>query len=120
MKLAITGATGFVGGHLLDLALAKGHEIRALARRAQPEREGVTWIDGSLDQPDTLERLVEGADAVIHIAGVINARDAAAFEAGNVTGTAAMLAAAEKAGARRFVHVSSLAAREPRLSQYGS
>ena len=51
---------------------------------------------------------------------MINARDAAGFEAGNVAGTAAMLAAAEKAGIKRFVHVSSLAAREPRLSQYGA
>ena len=120
MDLAITGATGFVGGHLLDLALAEGHQVRALTRRPQRERDGVTWIEGALDKPDSLDRLAEGADAVIHVAGVINARDAAGFEAGNVAGTAAMLAAAEKAGIKRFVHVSSLAAREPRLSQYGA
>lgn len=120
LKLAITGATGFVGGQLLDLALAGGHEVRALTRRPQPDRNGVTWIDGALDRPDSLERLCLGADAVIHVAGVINARDAAGFEAGNVTGTAAMVAAAEKAGIERFVHVSSLAAREPKLSLYGA
>jgi uncharacterized protein YbjT (DUF2867 family) len=120
MKLAITGGTGFVGGHLLDLALAEGHQVRALTRRPQPGREGVTWIEGALDDVDSLERLTDGADAVIHVAGVINARDAAGFEAGNVSGTAAMLAAAEKVGIKRFVHVSSLAAREPRLSQYGA
>ena len=120
MNLAITGATGFVGGHLLEHALAEGHQVRALTRRPQPERDGVAWVDGALDKPDTLDRLAEGADAVIHVAGVINARDAAGFEAGNVAGTAAMLAAAEKAGIKRFVHVSSLAAREPRLSQYGA
>ena len=57
---------------------------------------------------------------MIHVAGVINAPDPAGFEAGNVTGTAAMLAAAEKAGIQRFVHVSSLAAREPKLSIYGA
>ena len=120
MKLAITGATGFVGGRLLELALAEGHEVRALTRRPQPEREGVTWIDGALDQSASLDRLAEGADAVIHAAGVLNARDAIGFEAGNVTGTSAMLAAAEKAGVQRFVHVSSLAAREPKLSLYGA
>ena len=120
LKLAITGATGFVGGRLLDLALANGHEVRALTRRPQADREGVAWIAGALDQPESLERLANGADAVIHVAGVINARDSAGFEAGNVTGTAAMIAAAEKAGVRRFVHVSSLAAREPKLSIYGA
>lgn len=120
MKLAITGATGFVGGRLLELALAGGHEIRALTRRQQPDREGVQWIHGALDQPDSLDRLAEGADAVIHVAGVINAPDAAGFEAGNVMGTAAVIAAAERSGVKRFVHVSSLAAREPKLSIYGA
>jgi len=120
VKLAITGATGFVGGHLLDLALAEGHQVRALTRRPQQDREGVSWIDGALDRPDSLDRLAEGVNAVIHVAGVLNARDATGFEAGNVTGTSAMLAAAEKAKVQRFIHVSSLAAREPKLSLYGA
>ncbi len=120
MKLALTGATGFVGGRLLGLAVDDGHEVRALARREMKPRHGVTWIDGALNQPERLAALVEGADAVIHCAGTINARDAAAFEAGNVAGTAAILAAAEAAATARFVHVSSLAAREPELSLYGA
>lgn len=120
LNLAITGATGFVGGRLLDLALSEGHRVRALARRPQAPREGVTWVDGSLDRPDSLLDLANGADSVIHVAGVINARDLAGFEAGNVTGTAAMLDAAESTGVQRFVHVSSLAAREPKLSVYGA
>jgi uncharacterized protein YbjT (DUF2867 family) len=118
--LAVTGGTGFVGHHLLDLAAQRGHSIRALTRRAQPLQTRVEWIDGNLENRSALERLVEGSDAVIHIAGVINAPDRAGFEAGNVSGTLAMLAAATAAGTRRFVHVSSLAAREPSLSQYGA
>ena len=120
LNLAITGATGFVGGRLLELALAKGHRVRALTRRPQQEREGVAWVDGSLDRPDSLVELAKDADCVIHVAGVVNAPHPAGFEAGNVTGTAAMLGAAEKVGAKRFVHVSSLAAREPKLSIYGA
>src|SRR5205085_3610661 len=58
--------------------------------------------------------------AVIHVAGVISAPTAAAFELGNVAGTLSMLAAATAGGVRRFVHVSSLAAREPKLSLYGA
>ncbi len=119
LKLALTGATGFVGTHLLDLALGEGRTVRALTRRPQAPRDGVVWIEGALEDPAALASLVEGTDAIIHVAGVINA-DAAGFEAGNVTGTAAMLAAATRAGVKRFVHVSSLAAREPTLSLYGA
>lgn len=120
MRLAITGATGFVGGRLLTLALSKGHEVTALTRRSQNERHGVSWVQGALDNRHALQRLVGEADAVIHVAGVISAPDAAGFEAGNVTGTLAVLAAATAAGVRRFVQVSSLAAREPRISLYGA
>ena len=120
MILAVTGGTGFVGQRLIDMALARGHRVRALTRKAQEPREGVEWIEGSLESREALERLVTASDAVIHVAGVINALDAAGFEAGNVTGTLAMLAAATAAGTHRFIHVSSLAAREPGLSLYGA
>ena len=120
MKLAITGATGFVGARLLALAVREGHAVTALTRRSQNERRSVTWVQGALDNRQALQRLLEGADAVIHVAGVISAPDAAGFEAGNVTGTLNVLAAATSAGLRRFVHVSSLAAREPELSLYGA
>jgi nucleoside-diphosphate-sugar epimerase len=120
MKLAITGGTGFVGSHLIDCALAAGHEVKALTRRDQAPRDGLEWIAGNLDDRSPLERLVDEADAVIHVAGVISAPDRAGFEKGNVGGTLAMLAAATAGGVRRFVHVSSLAAREPKLSLYGA
>lgn len=120
MKLALTGATGFVGAALLDLALAEGHEVRALTRRSQPERKDVTWVAGDLANTAALAELARGVDAVIHVAGVVNAPDAAGFEAGNVAGTEATLDAAAACEVRRFVHVSSLAAREPGLSAYGA
>jgi len=117
--LALTGATGFVGKAVLRLALTHGHQVRALARKPQKKQDGVTWVPGSLERPDTLATLAEGADAVINIAGVVNAANRAAFETCNVTGTFEMCAAAKAAGVRRFIHVSSLAAREPDLSDYG-
>lgn len=119
MIVAVTGATGFVGRAVVDRAAGSGLTLRALTRRAQPSRAGLTWIAGALDRPDSLATLVEGADAVLHIAGVVNAPDRDGFVAGNIDGTRAMVEAARAAGIRRFVHVSSLSAREPDLSVYG-
>ncbi len=120
MILALTGTTGFVGGHLLDAALSAGHTVRALVRRSQRPRDGIEWIEGALDRPAALARLCEAADAVIHVAGAINAPTRAAFFAANRAGTEAVLAAAVAEGVPRFVQVSSLAAREPGLSDYGA
>ena len=119
MRLAVTGGTGFVGSHLIDAALAAGHEVNALTRREQPPRDHIHWLSGDLSNRDALQQLVRDVNAVIHVAGTINAPNAAGFEEGNVAGTLAMLAAATAGGVRRFVHVSSLAAREPKLSLYG-
>lgn len=118
--LAITGATGFVGSAVLDAALAEGHQVRALARRDQPPREGVEWVRGDLGDTAALAALVAGVDAVIHVAGLTNTPDPAEFETANVSGTANVLAAMGGAGVRRLVFVSSLAAREPKLSAYGA
>ena len=120
MRLAITGGTGFVGSHLVDCALGAGHRVVALARQDQIPREGLDWIRGDLSSRDALRQLVEGADAVIHVAGTINAASAAGFEKGNVEGTLTMLAAATAGGVHRFIQLSSLAAREPKLSLYGA
>ena len=117
--VAVTGATGFVGHALLDRAGEGGIPLRALARSEQEPRPGVTWITGDLADGAALARLVEGAEAVIHLAGVVNAPDPAGFTSANVAGTLNVVAAALGAGVQRFIHVSSLSAREPRLSSYG-
>ena len=118
--VAITGATGFVGQAVLDQAAAQGLAIRALVRKSQPPRAGVEWIEGDLDDTGALTRLLDRAEAVIHIAGVVNAPDTAGFSAGNVVGTLNVVTAAMLAGTPRFVQVSSLSAREPQLSIYGA
>jgi len=119
VKLAVTGGTGFVGQALLDLALADGHEVAALARKPQKLRERVEWIAGDLSDAGALATLVHEADAVIHVAGVVNARDRDGFEQGNVVGTLNLLEAMNGAGNQRLAYVSSLSAREPGLSDYG-
>jgi uncharacterized protein YbjT (DUF2867 family) len=117
--LAITGATGFVGQAVLDAAALRGLDVRALTRRRQEPRAGVEWVQGDLDDERALRRLVTRASAVIHIAGVVNSPDPAGFETGNVRGTLNVVNAALTAGVNRFIHVSSLTAREPQLSVYG-
>lgn len=115
----MTGATGFVGAQTLDLALEAGLHVSALTRRAQPPRARLKWVPGSLDEAHALDTLVRDADVVIHIAGVVNAPDRDGFEAGNARGTMAVVDAMRKRGVRRLIHISSLAAREPGLSDYG-
>jgi uncharacterized protein YbjT (DUF2867 family) len=117
--IAVTGGTGFVGKATLSRLLAAGHQVRALARLPQKAFPGIDWVLGTLSDPEPLAELVAGADAVIHIAGAVNAPDRAGFAAVNAGGTAAVIAAMRAARTRRLVHVSSLAAREPQLSDYG-
>ncbi|MES2270884.1 MAG: NAD(P)-dependent oxidoreductase [Pseudomonadota bacterium] len=118
-RLAVTGATGFLGAATLDLALGAKMKINALTRSPQFPRKGVTWTPGALSDRDSLERLMADADAVLHIAGVVNAPDRKGFAEGNATGTMNVVDAMRRTGVRRIVHVSSLAAREPQLSSYG-
>lgn len=120
MIVALTGATGFVGQAVLDEAEARGVPVRALTRRPQAARACVTWVEGNLSEAASLSDLVRGADAVLHVAAMTTAPDAAAFTACNVAGTATLIEAAKAAKAKRFVFVSSLSAREPSLSMYGA
>lgn len=120
MSVALTGATGFVGQAVLDEAERRGNAIRALTRREQPPRDGVTWVAGDLTDHAALAELVRGSEAVIHVAGLTNAPDPSAFRAANVEGTAAVIAAMKAARVKRLVFVSSLSARKPDLSAYGA
>jgi uncharacterized protein YbjT (DUF2867 family) len=117
--MALTGGTGFVGTELIKLATRAGWTVRALARSPQDPQPGVTWVAGALDDAAALAELVKGAQVVVHVAGVVNAANRDGFAAGNIDGTRGMIAATHGAGIRRFIHVSSLAAREPSLSDYG-
>ncbi len=121
MTIAVTGGTGFVGQAVLDVLAQKQILARALARKVPGEpRSYVDWVPGGLDDRTALDRLVDGAEVVIHVAGLTSSPDPTDFEAANVAGTLALVEAAKAAGVPRFVFVSSLAAREPELSAYGA
>lgn len=122
MTVAITGATGFAGQHALGGLLARGHRLRALvrdpARAALPA--GVELVAGSLEDTPALARLLAGSDAVVHLAAALAALDRDGYFRVNADGTRNLVDAALTVGVRRFVHVSSLAAREPQISAYAA
>jgi uncharacterized protein YbjT (DUF2867 family) len=113
--VAVTGATGFVGRHLASLFLHRGHRIRALVREAPRaaflETRGVELVTGSLNDIAALARLLDGADAVVHLVGIIVESGAATFTAVHVEGTRRVLEAARAGGVRRYLHMSALGAR---------
>ncbi len=120
--IAITGATGFAGRHVAAELLAQGHRLKALVR--DPARAGlpadVVTVAGDLSNDDALSQLFDGADCAVHLAGVLAAvRDHDYFRV-NAHGTVAVAEVAIRLGVKRFVHVSSLAARQPQLSPYAA
>ena len=120
---AVTGATGFLGGHIVSSLIAAGWQVRILARRIRdyPQLADLTFetVLGDLADRRALDRLVDGADIVIHAAGLTKAPDAATFRAVNVGGTANLVAALSDAvSPKHLIFVSSMVAREPHLSAY--
>ncbi len=122
--VALTGASGFIGGHILRQLLADGCRVKALTRQHALPGDGgdaVTAVQGSLESPKALAELVEDAQAVVHCAGLVAARRGNDFHRVNAVGTTNLVrAAVASASTTRFILISSLAAREPALSAYAA
>jgi len=107
VTVLVTGASGLLGGAVARALVARGEEVRTLQRRPSGVA-GAADVLGSVTDPDVVARAVAGADAVVHLAAKVSlAGEPAEFHAVNVGGTRALLDAAERAGVRRFVQVSS-------------
>lgn len=121
---AVTGATGFLGRHLVGALAEQGWRVRVLVRRdailAAPAGVEPEIVIGGLSDEAALARLCQGAEVVVHAAGLIKARTVADFTAVNVAGAARVAEAARRADVARTLLVSSLAAREPQLSPYAA
>jgi nucleoside-diphosphate-sugar epimerase len=120
---AVTGATGFIGRHVVTALRRRGWDLRVLARRHPAELlspyHRFELVLGDLADAAALERLVDGSDAIIHLGGLVKALHREDFYRANESGTEHLLrAAAVAAPSAMLVHVSSLAAREPLLSPY--
>jgi nucleoside-diphosphate-sugar epimerase len=120
--IAITGATGFAGRHAVSGLLARGHTLKALVRDPGQARfpAGVTVVKGDLGDAETLRQWLDGCDCAVHLAGVLAAVHERDYFRVNARGTVMLAEAAIRSGISRFVHVSSLAAREPQLSPYAA
>ncbi len=117
MRALVTGATGFVGSHLVDALQRRGATVTALARSAEKAAsltsQGIRVVAGHLHDETALLQAARDQDVVYHVAGVVAARNEAEFLRANRDGTKHVVAAAESAGTRNFVLVSSLAAGGP-------
>jgi len=118
MNALVTGATGFVGSHLVEALRTRGFQVTALARSPVKAKalteQGISVVPGDLHDVPALERAVAGQDAIYHVAGLVAARDESEFHRGNRDGTRNLLDAVRRGGGQpRFVLVSSLAAGGP-------
>ncbi|MBX5484609.1 MAG: NAD-dependent epimerase/dehydratase family protein [Myxococcaceae bacterium] len=123
MKILVTGATGFLGSHLVPRLIARGHHVRTLARsQPGPALSGAEHIQGSLDDRDAVRRALEGVDAVYHLAGLVSFRpkDSRRMYQLHVDCTRALLSDVRAAGVGRFILASTSGAiavsKEPRIA----
>lgn len=120
--VALTGGTGFIGNTTLHHLLLAGHHVRLLARninKVEATSDRLQLIQGDLQQPECVQRLVENVDIIVHCAGRVRGLTEAQFIADNVAATRALVdAACQHSQLQHFIHISSLAARHPQLSYY--
>lgn len=115
-RVAITGASGLLGGNLAAELVAAGHQVVATRRAGTQVAHladlPIEWREADLGQPDALARAFAGADAVFHCAAAVTIKREVTPEmtAANVTGTARVIDACVTAGVRRLIHTSSVVA----------
>jgi nucleoside-diphosphate-sugar epimerase len=132
-KVLVTGATGFIGGHLCETLAGRGYEVLALGRRTPTDpwlkMPGIRFFHGDVTQRGTLEEPVRQADIIVHAAGMLRGRDLAELLGVNCEGTRNLLDLMTKqtvsgvstpgtsSAARRFILISSLAAGGPGIEE---
>ncbi len=118
MKVLVTGATGFLGGHMSEALIDQGFDVAAMIRPSSDthllEKLGVELREGHLDQPDSLKEAVRGVDAVLHLAAYYTFSGKwETYLKINVEGTEALLRACLAEGVGHFIYCSSTEAMGP-------
>ncbi|WP_067545491.1 NAD-dependent epimerase/dehydratase family protein [Nocardia crassostreae] len=111
MKVAVTGAAGFLGTNLLRLLTDRGHEVTAIdrVRPTGASEPGVTWVSGDVLDPASMRSALGGAEVVYHLVALITLahKNDLAWRV-NTEGVRVVAEAAKAVGARRMVHTSSI------------
>lgn len=117
----VTGATGFLGGHLVNELIEKGYQVRALVRDLKKgERlvsKGVQLVKGDMTDPDSLREAARGVETVINLVGIISGGEKI-YRAVHTEGTRNLVKAARENGARRFIYISANGASRDGASAY--
>jgi uncharacterized protein YbjT (DUF2867 family) len=108
MKVLVTGGSGFVGRHLVPRLQSEGLDVVALSRREAGVPRGASFVHGDVADRSSLERALEGVDAVVHLVAIITERGEQTFRRVNVGGTSNVLDAMKARGVERLVHLSAL------------
>jgi len=120
--ILVTGATGFVGRHLVTRLCSDGHEVRCLVRpgsdRSVLPADAVEFVAGDVTDRSSLSRAAAGAEAIVHLVAIIVERGDATFESIHVNGTRNVVAAAQQAGVGRLLYVSNLGTRPQAISRF--
>ncbi len=123
MKILVTGGTGFVGTHMVNALLRRGHAVAVLARDPDAPRNRynrpVETAPGNVLDPASLLAACQGREAVVHLVGIINEKGLQTFDRMHREATENVLAAARSAGSRRFLHMSAMGSAEESPSEYG-
>jgi len=121
--VALTGASGFIGQAIAHRLIQAGLKVRGLVRTSRKipnlEHQNITLVSGTLDQKESLHKLIQGCTGLVHCAGAIRGSEKKDFIPSNIQGVANLLSVClSQTHPPRIVHLSSLAAREPSLSPY--
>jgi nucleoside-diphosphate-sugar epimerase len=117
MHVLVTGASGFIGQHLVRALLDAGHQVRGMYNTERPlyffKKDEIEWHRADLRDAVSLGGCARGIDVVYHLAGISrndSRRNWDDYEAENITGTALMLEESGKSGVKRFVYTSTVEA----------